>query len=1063
MRFLITILLLQALVGMAFAQQKPSSQEVNRMIRESEKARFLQQQDLLTKVPTPNQRQFDIHSYTLNLSLWPDIQRLEGAVVIQGTNLVASLGNVEIDLLSNMVVDSIKQNATMLNYTRSGDLLNITLASPLSQNEQFSIEIYYYGNPQSGGLGTWGWSQHSGIPMIWTLSQPFGAPAWWPCKDDPSDKADSVFINVTIPDNLVLGSEGLLTSITPMPDNRHAYHWRTYYPISTYLVSLAITNYSQFSDWYVTTGGDSMELQFFVYPEDLSQAQTDFSITKDMIAAYAQVFGEYPFLNEKYGMAAFPWSGGMEHQTLTSFGANLITGYHYYDWIIAHELSHQWFGDCITMKKWSHIWMNEGFASYAEALWEEHLHGTAAYHSYLLGQDPGSFNGSLFVYDSLNANALFANVVYDKGSWALHMLRGILGDSLFFRCLKSYATSPDFAYGNATTEDFRDLCENISGQDLHWFFEEWVYHPGRPHYTYSWQTSGSAPPYATTLSLSQSNTMLYKMPLQIRLYAGGQDTIITVWDSLASQNFQLLTEFEPTGLQVDPDHWVLKTLNQGSLYSVSGRVIDAGTSAAVANAEVYWEGPYDPLTGAPLNWGSELTNSSGNFQLSLVSGDYAFVAIKDTYVRSPVSFRHVSGIVSNLQLSLSQPVAAISPDSLHFVLNASQTADSALAISNSGSGDLFVQAAISSDVNAAVANRKAVLLRSQLPSAEFFKSLSAPANDKAAPVDSLWQHLHHDRQENAANPFDLSDTYIQKSGNIIYTKFTTYQQPASYDNLRINVFVDADRNPATGLSILGMGAEYLVLVGDLGAGYNGYVTYWNPAAFTYEFVGFAAYFQVDLPGKSVTIGVDETMIGSPQMVNLYINDYNLTDLVNTVDYVPASNLGYLTASLVDVPWLKLEPLYDLANADSSAAIRLTVDPHGLTAGHYLTGVALYTTSPSGMQRTFIPVQLDYLTGIGDNRANIPAQFEVSQNYPNPFNPETSIRFGLPAASRVTLEIFNVLGQRIYLEESGLLNAGYHVLHWNGKNTSGMDVSSGIYFYKISAGKNYRLRKLMLLR
>jgi aminopeptidase N len=357
--------------------------------------------------------------------------------------------------------------------------------------------------------------------MIWTLSQPYGAPAWWPCKDIPDDKADSVFLNITVSNNLVVASNGLLMGITPQSGSRHTYHWEHHYPISTYLVSLAITDYAEFSNWYVSASGDSMELTYYVYPEQLAEAQEDFSVTPDMVAAFAVLFGEYPFINEKYGMASFPWGGAMEHQTMTSYGAGLITGTHQFDWLNAHELAHMWFGDCITMKYWSHIWMNEGFASYAEALWAESRGGWPAYHNYLLSQDPGFFQGSLWVEDSLNVGALFSGTVYDKGSWTLHMLRGVLGDAVFFDALHTYATDPDFYYGNARTEDFQAVCEAVSGTNLDWFFQEWVYRAGRPNYIYSWEASGGGASYRHTLQNAPANPS-FRERFHGRFYGMGQ-------------------------------------------------------------------------------------------------------------------------------------------------------------------------------------------------------------------------------------------------------------------------------------------------------------------------------------------------------------------------------------------------------------------------------------------------------------------------------------------------------------------------------------------------------------
>ncbi|GAB4369692.1 MAG: hypothetical protein Kow0042_11560 [Calditrichia bacterium] len=1044
--FLIIIFLFSLSSGQIF----PDVDQIRQKIREFEAERFQRQLPYLTKAPTTNQTQFDVNFYTLNLSLWPATELLEGSVIIQGKSLVNGLSHIEIDLFDNMVVDSVLQDNNLLPYTHGGDLITIQLASPLNSGDFFTVEIFYYGNPQGGGLGTWGWDQHSGVPIIWTLSEPFGAPAWWPCKDDPSDKADSVFLNITVPIDLVVGSNGLLKAITPVGTTRHTYSWETRYPISTYLVSLAITNYAEFGDWYVTVTGDSMPLQFFVYPEHLAAAQQDFSVTKYMIEAFAPLFGEYPFLNEKYGMAIFPWGGAMEHQTLTSYGANLITGNNYYDWINAHELSHQWFGDCITMRRWSHIWLNEGFASYAEALWTESLYGLSGYHSYINSQDPGSFQGSLFVYDSTNVSALFSNTVYDKGSWVLHMLRGVLGDSLFFTGLKHYATHPAFMYGNAVTEDLRDAFEEATGWELDWYFDQWVYRPGRPNYVYNWQTTSGSESYTTTLNIYQSNPIPYKMPLQIKLSASGFDTLFTVWDSLANQTFQFVTDFQPTNLQIDPNRWVLKNVTSGNFYFAVGQVIDIGDSSGIPYAEVYWEGPYDPTTGQPQSWGVEPTDEFGHFQLSLLQGDYAFVAVKDSFLQSEAVFKSINTNISGLLLALSQPQESIYPDSIGIVLHQNETVDTTLTIENIGTGNLFVQAVEGKFETVSSPAFTPPLLAKQIDLTALQQTGSPPFLPQSGrfpqakdPVDSLWQWIHHDAQENPQNIYDIENTYVQKDGNMFYVKFTTYQQPTLYHFLRINLFLDTDDDAQTGLNIMGMGTDYLIAIGNLGAGFFGYVLKWNPNTLNFDFIGFSDYFSANPQTRSVVVGQDLTSWGNPTKINLYYPAFDATNLTQTIDYVPASNLGYLSANLDDMSLLAISPLFDLANADSSAQFRITINPATITPGFYKSGITLHLTHPGEMRRVVVPIYLDYITSVSNQDHLLPKQFAVSPNYPNPFNPTTTIAYPLPYPAHVSISIFNTLGQKVHTLLETSKPAGYYHTTWDARN-----FPSGVYFFRV---------------
>jgi len=402
-----------------------------------------------------------------------------------------------------------------------------------------------------------------------------------------------VTLNIDVPQGLIVASNGILTSVT-RSEGRSTYHWVTRYPIATYLVSLAISNYEIFSDWYHSRNSGSMEVRFYVYPEHLEKAKIDLNNTVSMIEFFADIFGEYPFIEEKYGLAIFPWNGGMEHQTITSYGAALIQGNHRYDYINAHELAHQWFGDAITMRHWSHIWLNEGFASYAEALWFESQYGKNYYHDYINNLDVIPLAGPLFVSDSLNEQALFSRTVYDKGAFTLHMLRAVLGDSVFFRCLKTYATHPRFAYGTATTENFQSVCEEIAGISLNWFFNQWVYRGDRPLYDVLWSISGDGP-FTTVIQVTQENPVPFKMPVQIRLQATDQEFSGILWDSLDVQKFVFETEFKPTALLFDPDNWILK---KASVKQVSD---DLRSTPGLFTLSQNYPNPFNIETHIPFN------------------------------------------------------------------------------------------------------------------------------------------------------------------------------------------------------------------------------------------------------------------------------------------------------------------------------------------------------------------------------------------------------------------------------------------------------------------------------
>jgi hypothetical protein len=273
-----------------------------------------------------------------------------------------------------------------------------------------------------------------------------------------------------------------------------------------------------------------------------------------MIAFYAETFGEYPFLEDKYGMSAFPWSGAMEHTTNTSYGYLLIDGGHSNDYVIAHELAHQWWGDSVSPEDWKDVWLNEGFASYSEALWAEHLGGADRYRDYMNSFWSSSFDGTLY-----DPNELFGSTVYDKGAWAVHMLRGVMGDGPFFQGLRDWYASRRDATGN--TAQFQSTMQARYGASLGWYFEEWVYGPNMPAYEVGWTTAdlGSGA-YRNWVQIrqTQADAGLFTMPVRLTLVTASGREARTVWNDALDQDFTLDTAEPLTDLVFDERDWILK-------------------------------------------------------------------------------------------------------------------------------------------------------------------------------------------------------------------------------------------------------------------------------------------------------------------------------------------------------------------------------------------------------------------------------------------------------------------------------------------------------------------------
>jgi hypothetical protein len=499
---------------------------------------------------TPNQQAFDVRWYDLDLTFNPTGSQVSGTVRTQAMVLAGPLATLELHLAANMVVDAVTSAGVPVGHARVADLVVVTLDRAYAAGELVDVRVTYHGSPVAGSFG---FSLAFGRRLIWSLSEPYGARTWWPCKDLPEDKADSVTIRYTVPTGLKTASNGTLVSSTDNGVNAVT-RWRESHPITTYLVSIASYPYTQTVDWFQYAPADSMRLDFYNYPESVAGVAAVQAKVKHMLAAFTPLFGPYPFLDEKYGHAQFNFGGGMEHQTCSSMGA-------FVEFIVAHELAHQWWGDMITCHDFHHIWLNEGFATYGEALWAESQGGPAAYHADL------AFNryygpGSVWVPDDQDAGRIFSSdLSYDKGSWVLHMLRRVLGDAAFFASLAQYRAT--HANGTAVTEDFRDACEAASGRDLDAFFQQWVYGERYPVYRADWSAAPAAGGWDVTLTLQQrQGWQLFTMPVDVRIETTAGPRDFTVPDSLASQVFVLNVDAEPLALEVDPDGWILKQVER---------------------------------------------------------------------------------------------------------------------------------------------------------------------------------------------------------------------------------------------------------------------------------------------------------------------------------------------------------------------------------------------------------------------------------------------------------------------------------------------------------------------
>jgi aminopeptidase N len=491
----------------------------------------------------------------------PAIKYISGKITTYFKVKSTSIDNISFDLLQNLTVDSVVQHKTQVDFSHSGNVLTILLRETLGKGVIDSLSVYYQGIPDASGFGSFVCSTHgNNIPVMWTLSEPYGAREWWPCKQSLSDKIDSIDIIVKTPQPYRTAANGMLVA-EMVSGSRRIMQWKHRYPIAAYLVAFAVTNYSEYSDMVNLNQNRLLPVVNFVYPETLSTARSSTPQTVQVMELFNQLFGEYPFSREKYGHAQFGWGGGMEHQTMTFMGGFSFE-------LIAHELAHSWFGNCITLASWHDIWLNEGFATYATGLTYERLFNRMYWKTWKTNVTTNilkATDGAVYVADTTSVGRVFSSrLSYNKGSYLLHMLRWKLGDAVFFKAIQNYFNDPAIKYGFATQKQWLNHLEAASGISLTEFFKDWYYGEGYPVYSATFENKqGNRLWIQLSQTTSHVSVPFFEMPVPVRVYSAGRkdSADFRLEHSVNNQLFDVSVPFRVAELSVDPDLWLVSKVN----------------------------------------------------------------------------------------------------------------------------------------------------------------------------------------------------------------------------------------------------------------------------------------------------------------------------------------------------------------------------------------------------------------------------------------------------------------------------------------------------------------------
>lgn len=631
--------------------------------------------------PTTLQTYYDVQWYDLTWK--PDMyasRLLEGSqAIMNAKSLVNGLTQVQIDFDMNtngnggspMTLDYVDSGpgtpSLTWSYNSSTYQVTVNLPAAVNTGQSFQVRIGYHGTPNTNApnelfsTNPYYASTHSGVPVVYSHSQPYGSRRWWPSKDHPSDKATTTVQRIIVPNNtghdLKAISNGVLEQ-TQVNGNETTFVWRNDWPIATYLLSIAVSNYIYVGTTY--TGLDNvttMPLGHWIYPERFNDEGSGHVGTLQAMNFFASKFGEYPFIDQKYETATWNITWAIEHQTCTSMPGSASSGVgNGLTRRNIHELAHQWFGDKVTCADWDHLWLQEGMATFCEALFFQYLYGDQYYRNYIAGWNPSSSTPAV----GPNSDRFSDGTVYAKGGWIFHMLRGVLGDEAFFQGCRNFLSH---GFTTAVSQppgapiDLQTAMEQgagLSAGSLATFFNQWLYSPST---NYAWRPSYSmTAPYdpvnkSVLIELDQHQGLTdFSMPVQVRFTDAANNTTTVKVPAGSSTFIAQMGNFVPLTAELDPDRWILKNLRANINTSSLPKAIVGQPYAGVLSGDsdagsLSWTKVTGPawlsisssgvISGTPPTAGNHLfsvrlTNNSGSQGNVIRTSNMYLVAEPDT-------------------------------------------------------------------------------------------------------------------------------------------------------------------------------------------------------------------------------------------------------------------------------------------------------------------------------------------------------------------------------------------------------------------------------------------------
>jgi aminopeptidase N len=496
----------------------------------------------------------DVQHYVFRVTLSDESDEISGETTVTVRFVKDGLKEFWLDLASaangkGMTVSEVTSAGAAVRYTHQADRLTLTFAAPSKAGELRSYTVKYRGTA-ADGLKTV--KNKFGERCFFSVNWPDMAHLWLPTIDHPSDKATSEFL-VTAPSKYQVVANGLLLETIDLGDGRRLTHWKQSVPIATWLDNIGV---AQFAVRHYGTGA-GVPLETWMFHQDRDPGMVTFEEPeREAIAFFSEHIGPYPY--EKLAdVEAAGMGGGMEHASEIFFGERSVSGRPNLS-LVAHETAHQWFGDSVTERDWDDVWLSEGFATYFQQLATEHYEGRDAFVAGLERNRRSVFNNEkrlpgVAVVQDKPWKGIPNQIVYQKGGWVLHMLRGQIGTDKFWAGIREYYRR--YRDGNASTQEFRQVMEEVSGADLGWFFEQWLYRAGSPVVEGGWKYDAATKKIEVELTQTQPGEA-FRLPLEVAVKSP-QVRIEKIEMTGKQQKFEIAADKEPASVELDPNTWML--------------------------------------------------------------------------------------------------------------------------------------------------------------------------------------------------------------------------------------------------------------------------------------------------------------------------------------------------------------------------------------------------------------------------------------------------------------------------------------------------------------------------